>query len=157
MQIRSLTAFNNKNFSYSASFFRLRCQPILKMSCNTCSKSFGLITREKDCKNCGFSYCSSCLRYKQFVAKINQNVKVCGPCNRVLSDPKWVIHYQLLTKTQNDLFLSFKLQLFISILESKMQHPGLHHPPWRKDWNDLIVCQRLSILLLFTRMAMLQN
>jgi len=47
-----------------------------------------LITREKDCKNCGFSYCSSCLRYKQFVAKINQNVKVCGPCNRVLSDPK---------------------------------------------------------------------
>ena len=61
------------------------------MSCNTCDKSFGLVTREKDCKNCGFSYCSSCLRYKQYVAKVNQNVKVCGPCNRVLSNPKWVM------------------------------------------------------------------
>merc|ERR1712241_319158 len=71
-------------------FFRIRLSKLnfLKMSCNTCDKSFGLVRREKDCKNCGFSYCSSCLRYKQYVAKINQNVKVCGPCNRVLSDPK---------------------------------------------------------------------
>ena len=79
------------SFWAKASFFRLKDCPNLKMSCNTCDKSFGLVTREKDCKNCGFSYCSSCLRYKQYVAKVNQNVKVCGPCNRVLSNPKWVM------------------------------------------------------------------
>ena len=58
------------------------------MSCNTCGKSFGLITREKACPNCGFSFCSACLKYKQLVPKLKQNVKVCGTCNRDLSDPK---------------------------------------------------------------------
>ncbi|XP_051174029.1 abscission/NoCut checkpoint regulator isoform X1 [Leptopilina boulardi] len=49
------------------------------MSCNTCQSKFSLFLREKACPNCGFSYCSKCLKYKCEVPKVGLK-KVCGPC-----------------------------------------------------------------------------
>lgn len=49
------------------------------MSCNTCQSKFSLFLRENACPNCGFSYCSKCLKYKCDVPKVGLK-KVCGRC-----------------------------------------------------------------------------
>ncbi|KAK0161892.1 hypothetical protein PV327_008295 [Microctonus hyperodae] len=58
------------------------------MSCNTCQSKFSFFTRENGCPNCGFSYCSKCLKYK---CQLSDNTvkKVCGPCyNKLMSDSR---------------------------------------------------------------------
>ncbi|KAL7307993.1 hypothetical protein TKK_0000081 [Trichogramma kaykai] len=50
------------------------------MTCNTCQKYFGLLTRELACPKCGYSYCKSCLKYKWKVPNTGQQKKICGPC-----------------------------------------------------------------------------
>lgn len=50
------------------------------MSCNTCSKEFGLLTKEHGCPNCGFSFCSKCLKWSVVVPKLAKTKKVCSRC-----------------------------------------------------------------------------
>ncbi|XP_033215289.1 abscission/NoCut checkpoint regulator isoform X2 [Belonocnema kinseyi] len=49
------------------------------MSCNTCQSKFSLFTRENACPNCGFSFCSKCLKYKCELPNVGMK-KVCGRC-----------------------------------------------------------------------------
>ncbi|KAJ8723867.1 hypothetical protein PYW07_007847 [Mythimna separata] len=57
------------------------------MSCNSCTKPFSLLRKEKGCPNCGFSYCSKCLDNKMFVSKLNAETKVCAKCKNSQSKP----------------------------------------------------------------------
>lgn len=57
------------------------------MSCNTCAKSFSLFNKERGCNQCGFSFCSNCLKNKILVPKLEKVSNVCGPCYRSLSKP----------------------------------------------------------------------
>jgi len=52
------------------------------MSCTNCTKGFSLFTREHGCPNCGFSFCSSCLKHSITIKdnKGNKQVKVCLTC-----------------------------------------------------------------------------
>jgi len=52
------------------------------MSCTNCTKGFSLFTREHGCPSCGFSFCSSCLKYVITLKdnKGSKQVKVCLSC-----------------------------------------------------------------------------
>lgn len=50
------------------------------MSCHNCAKSFSLFTKEKSCKNCGFAFCSSCLKRKMIIPKSGIEGNVCCDC-----------------------------------------------------------------------------
>ncbi|XP_064489952.1 abscission/NoCut checkpoint regulator-like [Ornithodoros turicata] len=56
------------------------------MSCNTCSKEFGLLTKEQGCPNCGFSYCGKCLKWSAHVPKLGKTKKVCTSCYDALNN-----------------------------------------------------------------------
>jgi hypothetical protein len=56
------------------------------MSCHGCAKKFALFNKEIGCPNCGFSYCSKCLKLKIPVPKLGNAVcKVCKSCYTELS------------------------------------------------------------------------
>ncbi|KAE8739687.1 hypothetical protein FOCC_FOCC014781 [Frankliniella occidentalis] len=56
------------------------------MSCHGCYTKFGLWTKENGCPACGFGYCSSCLKNKCAVPKLDNKVcKVCKNCYQTLS------------------------------------------------------------------------
>lgn len=57
------------------------------MSCNSCTKPFSLLRKEKGCPSCGFSYCSKCLDNKMFLPKLNAEAKVCAKCKNNSAKP----------------------------------------------------------------------
>ncbi|CAH1637799.1 unnamed protein product [Spodoptera littoralis] len=57
------------------------------MSCNSCTKPFNLLRKEKGCPSCGFSYCSKCLDNKMFLPKLNAESKVCAKCKNINAKP----------------------------------------------------------------------
>jgi len=50
------------------------------MSCYNCTKKFGFLCSEKGCPDCGFAFCSGCLKHK--VAEGKSTRSVCGSCHR---------------------------------------------------------------------------
>ncbi|XP_069682704.1 abscission/NoCut checkpoint regulator isoform X6 [Periplaneta americana] len=57
------------------------------MSCHGCTSKFSLFNKEKGCPNCGFSYCSKCLKFKVSVPKLDGSEhKVCRMCLSALSE-----------------------------------------------------------------------
>ena len=58
------------------------------MSCYNCAKSFSVFTKEKGCKNCGFGFCSNCLKHKMILPKTGLEGNVCGACQKGLTKEK---------------------------------------------------------------------
>lgn len=50
------------------------------MSCYNCTKKFGFLCSEKGCPDCGFAFCSGCLKHK--VADGKATKSVCGGCHK---------------------------------------------------------------------------
>ncbi|XP_055322309.1 abscission/NoCut checkpoint regulator isoform X2 [Sitodiplosis mosellana] len=60
-------------------------------SCYACSKRYGFFTKEVGCPNCGFSFCTKCLKKTIAVPKCNnEERKVCLSCFEKLSIQKSV-------------------------------------------------------------------
>jgi len=58
------------------------------MSCYACTKGFGMLTREHGCANCGFGFCSNCVRFRAIVPGNGKNeMKVCAKCHKNLQNP----------------------------------------------------------------------
>jgi len=58
------------------------------MSCYNCTKEFSFFHREVACPNCGFGFCSSCLKYKVVLpGKGAKEQKVCQSCYQMVSQP----------------------------------------------------------------------
>ncbi|XP_046401672.1 abscission/NoCut checkpoint regulator [Ischnura elegans] len=52
------------------------------MSCNTCTKKFGLLVKELGCPECGFSYCKKCLKYEAKDPNKEDGTRyVCSKCH----------------------------------------------------------------------------
>ena len=60
------------------------------MSCYNCAKSFSIFTKERSCKNCGFAFCSNCLKNKMIIPKSGVEGNVCGACEKVISNPQQI-------------------------------------------------------------------
>lgn len=59
------------------------------MGCYKCSKEFGFLTREYGCANCGFAFCSACLKHRSVIPnKGTKEQKVCSACHKMLSSPE---------------------------------------------------------------------
>lgn len=57
------------------------------MSCHGCANKFSFFSKENDCPNCGFSFCSKCLKLKTAIPKLGNSVcKVCRSCYAVLTE-----------------------------------------------------------------------
>jgi len=58
------------------------------MSCNGCAKSFGFLCKEKACGNCGFAFCSGCLKHKvKTSTQPKSDVSVCYTCHKKMTHP----------------------------------------------------------------------
>ena len=54
--------------------------------CNGCAAKFSFFKKEKGCKNCGYSFCKDCLKYKIKVPKLNnEKHEVCKKCYDILT------------------------------------------------------------------------
>ena len=54
--------------------------------CNGCATKFSFFKKEKGCKNCGYSFCKDCLKYKTNVPRLkNEKHEVCKKCYDVLT------------------------------------------------------------------------
>ncbi|XP_055385137.1 abscission/NoCut checkpoint regulator [Condylostylus longicornis] len=59
------------------------------MSCYACTKQYGFFCKEAGCPNCGFSFCTKCLKKEIEVPKFNnKKQKVCLKCFEILSKVK---------------------------------------------------------------------
>lgn len=58
------------------------------MGCAHCAREFSLFHREYACPACGFSHCSSCLKYKVVLPKTGRQDKVCLKCHTVMTTPR---------------------------------------------------------------------
>ena len=72
------------------------------MPCSHCAREFSLFHRESACHNCGFGYCSSCLKHKVpsrapascfyslqvLLPKTGKEHKVCSKCHALITAPK---------------------------------------------------------------------
>jgi len=59
-----------------------------KMGCAHCAREFSLFHREYACPACGFSHCSSCLKYKVVLPKTGRQDKVCLKCHTLMTTPR---------------------------------------------------------------------
>jgi len=57
------------------------------MSCYNCTKEFTFLNRERGCANCGFGFCSKCLKNKILIPKIGQVKPVCDSCKDLIQNP----------------------------------------------------------------------
>jgi len=55
------------------------------MGCAHCAREFSLFHREYACPACGFSHCSSCLKYKVVSPKTGRQEKVCLKCHTLMT------------------------------------------------------------------------
>jgi len=61
------------------------------MSCYNCTKDFSLFNRETACANCGFGFCSSCLKYKVVIPnKGPKEQRACRSCHLQINSPEEV-------------------------------------------------------------------
>jgi len=58
------------------------------MPCSHCAREFSLFHREYACPGCGFSHCSSCLKYKVTLPKNGNQEKVCLKCHTSITAPR---------------------------------------------------------------------
>lgn len=59
------------------------------MSCNACTKKYGFFCKESGCPNCGFSFCTKCLKKEIEVPRCkNTKLKVCLKCFEKLEREK---------------------------------------------------------------------
>ena len=58
------------------------------MACYGCAKDFSLFNRESACAQCGFGFCSGCVKQRAVLpGQGPKEQKVCGPCYTALKNP----------------------------------------------------------------------